>query len=635
MTLPNRINYDVAQIAQRKHHQYHPHMHQPHHFPGGPSSGESPYVDITTPYAGMYGNGPFPGVPAPGVHNGPAPAIVVDPHAVPSGMMRTMQVSPPQRASGSSSSSGANARGKKKKVNKDQQATTAAVIAHKNQLKEEMDNIGQKYNKIISETQGRLANSTLAKKRKWDEISSQTNDGTDNEPLSLDLGAVPLKFKKRKLLDDTFVDTVDAEQVLQAIVQDTNRFLTHNEKLKNQIIQFIESHQDQLLTYITTNSDKETINFEQLKNWVTSHKSFPLVYACIRSMMEKASITVAEDVMNNLPPVSLGSEIYGEPNATTQQHIHLIEMSPQEVLLFFTSKDMQQGEKQEEFNTFTERFIALQHQYRDEVDFVFAAEREWIDKFETLLNEQSRIRYITQLEHDMLIKNVKDKFAQLVVSINEKYLTKVFSLQESVLLRSKKRGNLPKHATNILKAWLFSNFLHPYPSETEKLELSQQTGLTITQINNWFINARVRTWRPMLESMLEGEKDKAKNNHQLQHLQNLTTGQINAALNNTGQGVSPPSVGSSNQGPQRPMMPPHAMHPPHRAFMPPQNGFATIPHGRPDMEHTTFHMWHHPDSEHPHPHPMIPPPPGQYNYSSTPQASWHEQRNDDNHHFSN
>ena len=35
--------------------------------------------------------------------------------------------------------------------------------------------------------------------------------------------------------------------------------------------------------------------------------------------------------------------------------------------------------------------------------------------------------------------------------------------------------------------------------------------LTITQINNWFINARVRTWRPMLENMLENERD-----HQIQ-----------------------------------------------------------------------------------------------------------------------
>lgn len=34
----------------------------------------------------------------------------------------------------------------------------------------------------------------------------------------------------------------------------------------------------------------------------------------------------------------------------------------------------------------------------------------------------------------------------------------------------------------------------PYPSEDEKKSLEEQTGLTATQINNWFINQRKRHW---------------------------------------------------------------------------------------------------------------------------------------------
>jgi homeobox protein homothorax len=50
---------------------------------------------------------------------------------------------------------------------------------------------------------------------------------------------------------------------------------------------------------------------------------------------------------------------------------------------------------------------------------------------------------------------------------------------------AKKRGIFPKVATNILRAWLFQHLTHPYPSEDQKKQLAQDTGLTILQVNNW------------------------------------------------------------------------------------------------------------------------------------------------------
>ncbi|AWP14511.1 Myeloid ecotropic viral integration 1 [Scophthalmus maximus] len=52
--------------------------------------------------------------------------------------------------------------------------------------------------------------------------------------------------------------------------------------------------------------------------------------------------------------------------------------------------------------------------------------------------------------------------------------------------RNKKRGIFPKVATNIMRAWLFQHLTHPYPSEEQKKQLAQDTGLTILQVNNWF-----------------------------------------------------------------------------------------------------------------------------------------------------
>eukprot|EP00002_Diphylleia_rotans_P029634 TRINITY_DN6045_c0_g1_i1.p1 TRINITY_DN6045_c0_g1~~TRINITY_DN6045_c0_g1_i1.p1 ORF type:complete len:281 (-),score=51.75 TRINITY_DN6045_c0_g1_i1:307-1149(-) len=54
----------------------------------------------------------------------------------------------------------------------------------------------------------------------------------------------------------------------------------------------------------------------------------------------------------------------------------------------------------------------------------------------------------------------------------------------------KRRGNLPKGATYVLKNWLSNHVSYPYPTDEEKHILMVQTSLTLGQINNWFINAR-------------------------------------------------------------------------------------------------------------------------------------------------
>ncbi|KAK1262914.1 BEL1-like homeodomain protein 7 [Acorus gramineus] len=64
---------------------------------------------------------------------------------------------------------------------------------------------------------------------------------------------------------------------------------------------------------------------------------------------------------------------------------------------------------------------------------------------------------------------------------------------------------LPESSVTILRAWLFEHFLHPYPKDSEKLMLARQTGLTRSQVSNWFINARVRLWKPMVEEMYKEE----------------------------------------------------------------------------------------------------------------------------------
>ncbi|KAF9934898.1 hypothetical protein FBU30_010165 [Linnemannia zychae] len=62
----------------------------------------------------------------------------------------------------------------------------------------------------------------------------------------------------------------------------------------------------------------------------------------------------------------------------------------------------------------------------------------------------------------------------------------------------RRRGNLPKSVTSVLKSWLVQNAIHPYPTEEEKMRLSEATQLSMNQISNWFINARRRILQPIL-----------------------------------------------------------------------------------------------------------------------------------------
>ncbi|KAA8522439.1 hypothetical protein F0562_013200 [Nyssa sinensis] len=67
---------------------------------------------------------------------------------------------------------------------------------------------------------------------------------------------------------------------------------------------------------------------------------------------------------------------------------------------------------------------------------------------------------------------------------------------------------LPERSVSVLRAWLFEHFLNPYPSDVDKHILARQTGLSRSQVSNWFINARVRLWKPMVEEMyLEETKE--------------------------------------------------------------------------------------------------------------------------------
>ncbi|XP_011649535.1 homeobox protein ATH1 isoform X1 [Cucumis sativus] len=127
-------------------------------------------------------------------------------------------------------------------------------------------------------------------------------------------------------------------------------------------------------------------------------------------------------------------------------------------------------------------------------------------------------------------KNLREKITSCIFAIGkhsnatctkekEKFFEATFLQKQWALQQLKRKDNqlwrpqrgLPEKSVSVLRAWMFQNFLHPYPKDTEKHLLAVKSGLTRNQVSNWFINARVRLWKPMIEEMY-AEMSRRKSN---------------------------------------------------------------------------------------------------------------------------
>lgn len=98
-------------------------------------------------------------------------------------------------------------------------------------------------------------------------------------------------------------------------------------------------------------------------------------------------------------------------------------------------------------------------------------------------------------------QRIKELFTKLRWHLTDRFIPEV--LTQTVKRVSRGRRALPKEAVQILKKWLFEHFGNPYPNTIEKQHLAYRTGLTAQQVSYWFINARVRIWKPLVEKYTE------------------------------------------------------------------------------------------------------------------------------------
>ena len=88
---------------------------------------------------------------------------------------------------------------------------------------------------------------------------------------------------------------------------------------------------------------------------------------------------------------------------------------------------------------------------------------------------------------------LEQKMASLEETMKRKLGGELLSLQVE-LAAKKRRMNFSIEAVETLKRWFVAHSAKPYPSEEEKVQLSRETGISVLQVTNWFINMRKRNW---------------------------------------------------------------------------------------------------------------------------------------------
>ncbi|KAK8517591.1 hypothetical protein V6N13_127755 [Hibiscus sabdariffa] len=169
---------------------------------------------------------------------------------------------------------------------------------------------------------------------------------------------------------------------------------------------------------------------------------------------------------------------------------------------------------------------------------------------------------LAQLQHSCEVLGEKDAAGNSGITkgetprlkILEQSLRQQRAFQQMGLMEQdawRPQRGLPERSVNILRAWLFEHFLHPYPSDADKLLLSRQTGLSKNQVSNWFINARVRLWKPMVEDMYQQEiKEEDEDNnesHNSNNAQKSTPSTTAGAAASTPSASPPPAGGKRSE----------------------------------------------------------------------------------------
>jgi len=299
-----------------------------------------------------------------------------------------------------------------------------------------------------------------------------------------------------------------------------------------------------------SNSNKSATQLENLpieelqarKNYARSHRFLPV-------LMELVSECKKD---NLLPPVDQLGYLYEGQAASIDMGLDDFLQSQGIETTPLNSEDPLKNSERDEFISKLEQ---MREKYKDELERLNRVCTEFCTRMVGLLNEQATMRPLLEQETHMKMQGIQQKFDFVRNQLRQSVCNAILVLQKQYNQQRKKGRTLPKKATEHLSNWFFDHINDPYPSEEEKSMLAASGGLTITQVNYWFGNKRIRYKRKCLEEeskralMEEQERqpqhpydDTSDGQHiQMMHQQMLPNGPFEGHPSLNGNGTEEPS----------------------------------------------------------------------------------------------
>ncbi|KAJ3674690.1 hypothetical protein LUZ60_005306 [Juncus effusus] len=291
-------------------------------------------------------------------------------------------------------------------------------------------------------------------------------------------------------------------------------FTTNSSEMNDQSVNSSFSH-----SFLNWNNNHVINQFEPLISGnglslslgsTTPQNSTPFFANSLASVLRNSPyFKPAQELLDEVVCVSNAAEMYGDEVSFNGRFLHLGELE---------SNTGSSKEKQ----SLQSKLISLLTELESRHENYFNQMEQVVASFESILGAgaascyttltvQAMLRHFTNLRDAIISQIHTSKEEEIVMQNNElnserpkrENLRNIGMMQMRQVWRPL-RG-LPEDSVAVLRAWLFEHFLHPYPNDNEKLMLALRTGLSRNQISNWFINARVRLWKPMIEEMYNEE----------------------------------------------------------------------------------------------------------------------------------
>ncbi|EAY13539.1 hypothetical protein TVAG_343680 [Trichomonas vaginalis G3] len=102
--------------------------------------------------------------------------------------------------------------------------------------------------------------------------------------------------------------------------------------------------------------------------------------------------------------------------------------------------------------------------------------------------------YTVNLDQNELTNDLQNTFEENSDIANMKLSNEnTNSLQGKQRNKKLKRGkNLPSELKNLLKVWIYQNWMNPYPSKDMKERIADKYGVSQKQLSTYLVNARMR-----------------------------------------------------------------------------------------------------------------------------------------------